>query len=124
MAPRFKRAVPVLMVRDVGASLRFYLDGLGFVLRFQDAPANPQYAVLARDAILLHLQWNDFRGWSEDADRPIIRIEVEDVDSLRGELDQRGVALRDLGETPWHTREFHVRDPDRNGLQFFSPLGS
>ena len=23
------------------------------------------------------------------------------------------------GDTPWGTREFHVHDPDRNGLQFY-----
>ena len=25
------------------------------------------------------------------------------------------------GVTPWGTREFHVRDPDGNGLQFYAP---
>jgi hypothetical protein len=27
------------------------------------------------------------------------------------------------GDTPWGTREFHVLDPDGNGLQFYRPEG-
>jgi hypothetical protein len=28
----------------------------------------------------------------------------------------------EVRDTSWGTREFHVRDPDRNGLQFYRSL--
>jgi len=43
-------------------------------------------------------------------------------------LIQRGgqhaalVDRTDVTDTNWGTREFHVRDPDGNGLQFYADL--
>jgi hypothetical protein len=45
---------------------------------------------------------------------------VDDVDALHAELTAQGYAfdMKPVSDTPWGTRELHLRDPDRNGLQF------
>lgn len=111
---------PVLMSRDVEASIAFY-HGLGFDVVFRDAPTNPRYAAVRRDGVELHLQWHDSTEWEFPNDRPTYRFVVRDVDGLFEEFKARAAlspnsAVRD---TPWGTREFHVQDPDRNGLQFY-----
>ena len=118
---------PVLMARDVSASVDFFRR-LGFSSVFADAPTAPRYAVVVRDACELHLQWQDASQWEGSRDRPTYRFQVEDVDRLFEELEAAGVAPDTAdppspwvrpAETPWGTREFHLRDPAGNGLQFY-----
>lgn len=135
---------PVLMVRDVAASVAFY-ERLGFRLRFRDSDEAPRYAGVRRDGVELHLQWHDASAWAHPGDRPTYRILVADVDALSDEWGAEpggadddgapGAAPRrgepgardrvgELDRTPvmdtaWGTREFHLRDPDGNGLQLY-----
>ncbi|HEY0779819.1 MAG TPA: VOC family protein [Gemmatirosa sp.] len=124
---------PVLMARDVAASVAFYAR-LGFRAMFVDAPAAPRYAGVRRDAVELHLQWADPGQWAHAGDRPAYRFVTSDVDALHAEfLAADGLAehahgpasggpYRAPADTPWGTREFHVRDPGGNVLQFYRPL--
>ena len=121
--PKLEQVLPVLMVRDVAASIQFY-GRLGFRETFRDDPAAPKYAGVRRDGIDLHLQWHDASEWEFPNDRPNYRFLAQDVDGLFAEFRDNGVlkpgtAVRD---TLWDTREFHVQDPDRNGLQFYRRL--
>ena len=125
----FEAVHPVLMVRNVSASVDFYLR-LGFILTFQDRPVNPRYAVIHRDAVELHLQWQDESQWAFPIDRPCYRFLVKDVDELHWEIQSSGSlsdqaesnsTWRTPGDTPWGTREFHIGDPDGNVLQFYRP---
>ena len=120
MMPQLESIQPVLMSRDVEASLRFY-SLLGFTETFRDVPTHPRYVGIARDGIELHLQWHDAAEWDFPNDRPTYRFVVADVDGLYEEFRGRGALADATGVwgTPWGTREFHVRDPDRNGLQFY-----
>ena len=118
---------PVLATRDVAASIQFYLL-LGFTLSFQDSPTSPTYAAVCRGGVELHLQWAGEDQWAYPTDRPALRFLVDDVDALYRELVASG-AVNPLssdgspwaapGDTPWGTREFHLRDPGRNSLQFY-----
>ena len=120
---------PVLMARDVTASIAFYAR-LGFVPTFRDDPVAPRYAVIRRGLVVLHLQWADAGQWEHPGDRPAYRFLAPDVDALHAEFVAAGaVAVGEGGgrwgvpaDTPWGTREFHVRDPGRNVLQFYRPL--
>jgi len=118
---------PVLMARDVAASIAFF-GKLGFALVFADSPASPHYAAVARDGCELHLQWQDASQWDAPRDRPAYRFLVDDVDALFDEFRASGVApdasspaspWAAPGDTPWGTREFHLRDPGGNVLQFY-----
>jgi len=111
------------MSRDVAASLQFY-ERLGFELAFCDVPGNPRYAGIRRDGVELHLQWQDPAHWDNQDDRPNYRFVVEDVDALFEEFRAKEVVGEgtEVRDTAWGTREFHVRDPDINGLQFYRDL--
>jgi catechol 2,3-dioxygenase-like lactoylglutathione lyase family enzyme len=116
--PKVERVEPVLNVRDAAAAAHFYAR-LGFVEQFRDDPNTPKFVIVSRDAAVLALQWHDFVGIA--GDRPTLRFPVADV----GELSNEFGALpdrTDVSDTPWGTREFHVRDPDGNGLQFYRDL--
>jgi catechol 2,3-dioxygenase-like lactoylglutathione lyase family enzyme len=114
---------PVLMSRDLERSIRFYRE-VGFELTWQDSAVEPKYAVIDRDAVQLHLQWHDPAEWRYPNDRPTYRFVVQDVDGLYAELRGRPEVtdMTTPSDTPWGTREFHVRDPDLNGLQFYRPV--
>lgn len=119
---RLETVHPVLMVTDVPASVQFY-QRLGFELAFVDSQDDPRYAGVRRDRVELHLQWHDAKELSP-GDRPTYRFVVPHIDELAAEFASGGFALdrTEVSDTGWGTREFHVRDPDRNGLQFYRPL--
>jgi catechol 2,3-dioxygenase-like lactoylglutathione lyase family enzyme len=122
---------PVLMACDVRASLHFYAR-LGFAPAFVDDPAAPRYAAIRRGSVELHLQWADPSQWEHPGDRPAYRFLAHDVDALHAEfLAGGGLDTSATGgpwavpeDTPWGTREFHLRDPGGNVLQFYQPLTS
>jgi catechol 2,3-dioxygenase-like lactoylglutathione lyase family enzyme len=118
-----RQVQPVLMSRDVEASVRFYAK-LGFEVVFRDDPKRARYAGVRREGIELHLQWHDANDLDSPNDRPTYRFVVDDVDQLRAEFQLRGIRcdITEVQDTPWRTREFHVHDPDRNGLQFYRDL--
>lgn len=119
---------PVLGARDVEESLRFY-SKLGFACIFRDDPTAPRYAAVQRGPVELHLQWADPTQWAHGGDRPIFRFLAPDVDALYAEfraadaIGQSESPWVAPANTPWGTREFHVRDPAGNILQFYWPLG-
>lgn len=120
MASRLEQVQPVLATRDVRAAIQFY-ERLGFTMTFCDTPNDPKYAGVRRDGVELHLQWHDASQWIPGQDRPNYRFVVQDVDGLYNEwmAKQAIDANTKLRDTPWGTREFHVRDLDLNGLQFY-----
>lgn len=124
VAPKGRLAAvhPVLPSRDVGAAVRYYVDRLGFRLRFTDDPQAPRYAGVGRDDVELHLQWSDPSEWS--GDRPMYRFVVAGLEALFDEYGQAGVfhpgtALR---RTAWGTDEFAFYDGDGNGLTFYRDI--
>jgi catechol 2,3-dioxygenase-like lactoylglutathione lyase family enzyme len=121
---------PVLMANDVAATVQFY-HRLGFVLSFQDNSTEPKYAVLRRDGVELHVQWAGLDQWAHPIDRPAYRFIVSDVDAVYREFMDSGLITAQTrhpgpwatpADTPWGTREFHLRDPGQNSLQFYRPL--
>ena len=121
---------PVLFSSDPGVSVRFFTD-LGFSVIFRDRRDAPRYVGIARDGVELHLQGSDVpRNWV--GDKPVYRFLVLDVDNLYREIEAAGVLTPQNngvspwakpGNTPWGTKEFHLRDPDGNGLQFYQISG-
>ena len=120
MATKLESVQPVLMSRDVVRSVEFYAK-LGFTLAGQDDADNPKYARIRRDDIELHLQWHDAKEWEYPNDRPSYRFVVSDVDSIYERFNENKALIdaTEIKETPWGTREFHLRDLDMNVLQFY-----
>jgi uncharacterized glyoxalase superfamily protein PhnB len=117
--------IPVLPARNVTEAVRFYVDRLGFELRFTDRDENTEYAGVRRGGIVLHLQTQlekDFQAGT--AGQCMLRLVVDDPDALFEEYRDKGVfnGWTKLADTPWKTREFAFFDSNGNGLTFLRVL--
>jgi predicted enzyme related to lactoylglutathione lyase len=109
---RFENSQPILRVEDMKASLRFYVDQLGFK---NAAWGDDNFTSVNRDSAGIYL----CRG-AQGRGGAWVWIGVEDAGKLHDELKERGVSIRMPPENyPW-AFEFHVEDPDGNVLRFGS----
>ena len=119
-------ARPVLHVTDVAASLRFYVDRLGFTNPWQhEEDGKLLVAQVDRQgcALILSSQWPGKVGKglmfiSLNVEPDSHDAHVAAVDALRAELEGRGVAVKDGS---WGYRLLVVDDPDGNQLYFNYP---
>ena len=124
MTEWFARAV--LHVRDVDASLRFYIDKLGFTSPWRyEADGQVFVAQVERQgaAMILSSQWPEKVGKglmfiSLNVEPHSHEASVAAVDALRRELEANGVAVRD---GTWGYRLIVTDDPDGNQLFFNYP---
>ena len=119
-------ARPVLSVTDVEASLRFYVDRLGFTSPWRyEEDGRAHVAQVDRQGCALILADN----WPEKIGKGLlfISLNVEPatheaataaLDGLRAELEARGVAVK---EGWWGYRLLVIDDPDGNQLFFNYP---
>ena len=130
-AMKMLRAIPALPVREIGRSLEFYRDKIGLEPVHQEGG----FAVLARDAVELHLWAAGDESWrARSGSSPVLsgaesfiagtascRVGVEGVDELHDRLRPLGILHPNaqLSDKPWGTREFGVVDPDGNLITFF-----
>jgi len=110
-----RQIAPQFFTTDMRATLTYYTDKLGFDLlgTWQDPPV---YAIVARDEHRIHFRYADPPAPNPDKyDDELLDayLFVDDVDALYVEYAARGVEFtRELGNTPWHAREFVVKDCD------------
>lgn len=111
-----QRAIPVLASLDLDATLRFYVERMGFVA----VACYPDYGIVERDGVQIHFWLTD------DADIPAstsCRVDVVGVDELYEEMHSSGVVHPNgpLTNQPWGRREFTVLDGDGNAIRFSEP---
>jgi catechol 2,3-dioxygenase-like lactoylglutathione lyase family enzyme len=119
-------ARPVLHVSSVEASMRFYVDRLGFTVAWRyDEEGRARVAQVDRGscALILSDQWPAKAGKglmfiSLNVEPPAHEAEVAAVDALRAELEARGAAVKDGN---WGYRLLVVDDLDGNQLFFPYP---
>ena len=119
-------ARPVLHVTDVEASLRFYVDKLGFTNPWRfDENGKVYVAQVERQgcAIILTNNWPEKIGKgllfiSLNVEPPTPEAATAALDELRAELEARGVPVK---EGSWGYRLLVVDDPDGNQLFFNYP---
>ena len=108
----FEGSQPILRVENMQASLRFYVDLLGF----QNAPwGSDDFTSVTRDRAGIYLcRGGQGRGGAW------VWVGVEDAEKLHEELKARGVTIR-LPPTnfPW-ALEMQIEDPDGNVLRLGS----
>jgi catechol 2,3-dioxygenase-like lactoylglutathione lyase family enzyme len=112
------QTIPVLNVTDIGRSLAFYRDRLGFVEDFSMG----MYAGVSRDGMTLHLD----SGEHEFSARPTCcGFHIKGVDEFYAQIEPRGVIKPDerLEDRSHHMRQFSVLDPDGNRITFAQPIG-
>jgi catechol 2,3-dioxygenase-like lactoylglutathione lyase family enzyme len=116
-------ARPVLHVKDVEASLRFYVDRLGFTSPWHfDEDGRTFVAQVDRQgcALIQSSQWPEKMGKglmfiSLNLER---EMQIAALDALRAEFEARGVAVK---EGRWGYRLLVVDDPDGDQLFFNYP---
>ncbi|HUK54973.1 MAG TPA: glyoxalase superfamily protein [Candidatus Binatia bacterium] len=116
-------ARPVLHVADVEASLRFYVNQLGFTSPWHyDQNGRAYVAQVERQgcALILSNQWPDKigKGLMFISMNETREAQIAALGALRAELDARGVAVKDGS---WGYRLLVVDDPDGNQLFFNYP---
>jgi len=117
----FARAV--LTVKDVDASLRFYVDQLGFTSPWQyKEEGKTHVAQVERQgcAFILADTWPDKVGKglmfiSMNIEPHSLAVEKAALDALRAELESKGVTVKDGS---WGYRLLVIDDPDGNQLLF------
>ena len=121
MTDWFARAI--LHVADVEASLRFYVEQLGFTSPWRyDEGGKASVAQVERQGCAFILT----ETWPEKIGKGLIFIslnaepeaQVAALDALRAEFEARGVAVK---EGSWGYRLLVVDDPDGNQLFFNYP---
>jgi uncharacterized glyoxalase superfamily protein PhnB len=106
-------AVPVLPVRDVAASMRWYAEMLGF--EGHPFPSQPphSFAVLTQPTgveIMLRRVGGDP---ASDGELTVyLRLDGNELRRRFAELDARGVTVTGLQKRFYGDTEFDVRDPD------------
>ena len=121
MSDWFARAV--LHVSDVDASLRFYLDRLGFTSPWRhEEDGKTRVAQVERDGCAFILA----DTWPEKAGKGLMFVSVNvehdaqiaALDALRAELEAKGITVKDES---WGYRLLVIDDPDGNQLFFNYP---
>ena len=120
-----RRIAPQFFCTDISRTLAYYKEKLGFecVGTWQDPPV---YAIVARDQHAIHFRCAEPPAANPDkyVDELLdAYLSIEDADGLYAEYAALGVEFtRELGNTPWNSREFVVKDCDGRLLAFGAGL--
>jgi uncharacterized glyoxalase superfamily protein PhnB len=120
-----RQIVPLFFTTDIPGTLAYYKEKLGFdcLGTWQDPPA---YAMIARDRQAIHFRCAEPPTANPEkyADELLdAYLHVDDADALFAEYAAKDVEFtRELGNMPWHSREFVVKDCDGRLLAFGSNL--
>ncbi|HSP56349.1 MAG TPA: VOC family protein [Dehalococcoidia bacterium] len=118
---------PEFFVSDVGATVRFYTETLGFdAVRLETEGSVPVFAVLGLGDAVVLIDRQESIGGAPATPRGLavnIRVMVPDVDVVYGRARAAGATIsRDIGDRDYGLRDFIVRDPDGFRIRFASPV--
>ncbi|MGH7243100.1 MAG: VOC family protein [Phycisphaerales bacterium] len=121
-APRVTNLRPMLAVTDLPASVRFYVEKLGFNCSAMHGNP-PVWAEVERDGVALMLNAPPVECVRKDVPRScknyqIFYFNVAGVEDVHREFRSRGVAASELRVAFYQMKEFEVRDPDDYWLWF------
>lgn len=114
---RLRSLIPTFTVNDVGASLAWYRDVLGFVLVERwEAEGTLQGVQLRAGGCDLYLTQDDFKKGRDRAKGVGFRIwctTEQDIDALAERIrDAGGTLTQEPIDREWGVRELAVKDPD------------
>jgi len=122
-----QQAVPFFWVHDIEASLRFYIDGLGFTKTIEwvdDGKLRWCWLELGGAAVMLQEFWQSGQHRNATTDKLGAGVSInficKDALALYKEFKARGVDVKRpfVGNRMWVT---HAADPDGYRLYFESP---
>src|SRR5579872_880752 len=111
----FEGVVPILNVKNVPASIDYYVNKLGFSKKW-DWGNPPTFACVVRDKVNIFL----CQG-AQGRPGTWMSIFMDDVDALYEDYKKAGAIIRLLPTNmPWGTREMNVEDLDGHRLRMGS----
>lgn len=114
-----ERAIPILPGDDLKAAKEFYVDRLGFDVRFEATEDGTQGLLgIARGTIWLTIDC-PMSGHGRDA---CVSIEVDDADAYYEEWKPRVEISRPPKNEYWGARTFSVHDPSGNTIFVMGPI--
>lgn len=113
-----ERATPILPADDLAVAKTFYVDRLGFSVRFELSRDGKQGLLgLQRGAMYLTID-SPMSGHGRDA---CVALEVENADRYYDEWRQRVAVQRPPKDEEWGARTFDLRDPFGNTIFVMGP---
>lgn len=98
-------------VSDLHRAVDFYTEQLGFTLGYRDDKMAEFEEVLVLD--------QEIAGQTAAT----VAFRIDDVDGYYARLTEKGVAVEEAPQDQsWGVRNFYVRDPDGNLLEFLQSL--
>jgi uncharacterized glyoxalase superfamily protein PhnB len=118
---------PLLAVQEIGRSVEFYCDQLGFaVVGRSESQGKLFWCRLERDGASLMLQQaDDEDGPATGRGRGVTFYFIcDDVDVVHAELLSRGLQLGSPNATDYGMKQLFVQEPDGYSICFESPTGN
>jgi uncharacterized glyoxalase superfamily protein PhnB len=113
---RLRNPIPSLTANDVTASLRFYVEGLGFTIKERwEKNGELQGAMLVAGDCEIGLGQDD---WAKGRDRvkglgfSLYYDTAQDLDALAARAREKGIEVVGPKESSWNSRLLGVTDPD------------
>lgn len=125
--PNVKQVVPFFRIADMERSMRFYIDGLGFTMKYRWIPDDKiRWCWLELGGAALMLQEHQIEGSHSLANKGTLGLGVslcfqcQDALALYHEYVAKGLAPSEpfVGNHMWVT---HLDDPDGYRVEFESP---
>jgi predicted enzyme related to lactoylglutathione lyase len=108
---KFLAVFPKLLVREVGTSLIFYEQALGFSSSTFGDP--PVFAIVERDGVGIQLKKGQPRPRLDESEAWDVYLEVRGLDALILDLRNRGVRImRGPAKQEYGMTEIDILDPD------------
>jgi lactoylglutathione lyase len=120
-----------LLVDDYAGMLRFYSEVMGFPVRLEAPPDDPDYAEFETEPAVLSIYqrglMNDAVGggvMSAAGDASVLIFAVENVDEEVRRLTDLGIEMVSgpKEQEAWGLRVAHLRDPEGNLIELNQPL--
>ena len=125
---RLRNAAPGFTVDDIGATLEWYTNVLGFVVanEWKNDDGDVFAATVRAGSVEFNFGQDDFKKGRDRAKGIGFRMYCEtaqDLDALAERIKQSGVALdSEPADQPWGMRDFSLTDPDGYKLTIWRPL--
>lgn len=112
-------AIPILPADDLRSARAFYVDGLGFAVRFEASEDGTTGLLgLARGPMWLTID-APMDGHGRQA---CVSLQVDDADRYYEEWRRRVEIADRPRDQPWGTRTFSVHDPAGNTIFVMGPI--
>lgn len=105
------KVIPKIFYSDIKIGLDLFINCLGFEVKYSEGGQRPFY-IIDRDGVTLFLVEDDEFA---KKDRPEIRIDTDDIETLHNELKQKNIDLFHsnlpaVKLQPWGLKEFALVD--------------